>query len=66
MRLFPFLRIGTVIFALSIVTLAPQTHAGKKDDTMTLAYHVQITTVDKYFETTRIGTWIQHMGWDFS
>jgi peptide/nickel transport system substrate-binding protein len=65
MRLFRFNKIGAVILALSILALAPQVQAGKKDDTLNLAYHVQITTVDKYFETTRIGTWIQHMGWDF-
>jgi ABC-type transport system substrate-binding protein len=39
--------------------------AGKKDDTLNIASQVEITNVDKYYNATRIGTWVQHLGWDF-
>ncbi len=53
------------IAVVSILAFASQVQAGKKDDTLNIASQVEITNVDKYFNATRVGTWIQHMGWDF-
>ncbi len=54
-----------LIAVVSILAFASQVQAGKKDDTLNIASQVEITNVDKYFNATRVGTWIQHMGWDF-
>jgi peptide/nickel transport system substrate-binding protein len=48
-----------------IMTFASQAQAGKSDDTLQVGTVWEITTVDKYFNASRIGTWIQHLGWDF-
>jgi peptide/nickel transport system substrate-binding protein len=65
MNTFRFPRFLAVVLSLAFLFGAVQAQAGKKDDTLNIASQVEITNVDKYFNATRVGTWIQHMGWDF-
>jgi len=51
---------GPLVIAL--LALVHPAEAGKKDDTLNIATNQEITNVDKYFNASRVGTWIQHLG----
>lgn len=60
MRLYSVLLLVVLLMALFTSNVL----AGKKDDTLNVAFTQEITHVDKYYNTTRVGLMLQRLAWD--
>jgi len=58
-----FFSLGAVIL-LVLVLLAPSARAGKANDTLNILHNIELSSVDNYFNTDRLGVVLCHLIWD--
>jgi peptide/nickel transport system substrate-binding protein len=53
-----------LITLLVIILITPAAQAGKANDTLNILHPVELSSVDNYFNTDRLGVVLCHLLWD--